>query len=92
MPTQLLLLVVAMAAIFYLLILRPQQRRAKAHQDMVKNLCRGDTVTTSGGIIGKITRTIDDNEVEVEIAPNIKVRQMRHLITAVTTKGEPVKE
>ena len=78
--------------IMYFLILRPQQRRAKAHQDMVKNLRRGDTVTTQGGIIGKITRTIDENEVEVEIAPNVKVRQLRQLITSVTTKGEPVKE
>jgi preprotein translocase subunit YajC len=78
--------------IMYFLILRPQQRRAKSHQDMVKSLRRGDTVTTQGGIIGKITRTIDDNEVEVEIAQGVKVRQLRALITSVTTKGEPVKE
>ena len=78
--------------IMYFLILRPQQKRAASHTGMVKNLRRGDTVTTAGGIIGKISRTIDDAEVEVEIAPNVKIRQMRHLITEVRTKGEPVKE
>jgi preprotein translocase subunit YajC len=78
--------------IMYFLILRPQQKRARSHQDMVKNLRRGDTVITSGGIVGKISRTIDDNEVEVEIAQNVKVRQIRALITDVRTKGEPVKE
>ena len=78
--------------IMYFLILRPQQKRAKAHQDMVKTLRRGDTVTTAGGIVGKISRTIDDAEVEVEIAQNVKIRQLRHLITEVRSKGEPVTE
>ncbi len=78
--------------IMYFLILRPQQKKASAHQDMVKNLRRGDTVVTAGGLVGKISRTIDDAEVEVEIAQNVKVRQLRHLITDVRTKGEPVKE
>ena len=78
--------------IMYFLILRPQQKKASAHQDMVKNLRRGDTVVTAGGLVGKISRTIDAAEVEVEIAQNVKVRQLRHLITDVRTKGEPVKE
>jgi preprotein translocase subunit YajC len=78
--------------IMYFLILRPQQKRARSHQDMVKNVRRGDTVITSGGIVAKVSRTIDDAEVEIEIAPNVKVRQLRHLITEVRSKGEPVKE
>ena len=78
--------------IMYFLILRPQQKRAKAHQDMVGNVRRGDTVVTSGGIIGKVSRTLDDGEVEVEIAQNVKVRIIRAMITEVRAKGEPVKE
>lgn len=78
--------------IMYFLILRPQQKRARSHQEMVANVRRGDTVVTSGGLIGKIARTIDDNEVELEIAPNVKVRLLRQMITDVRTKGEPVKE
>lgn len=78
--------------IMYFLILRPQQKRAKAQQDLVSNLRRGDTVTTAGGIIGKISRTIDANEVEIEIAPNVKIRQLRSLVSEVRTKGEAVKE
>jgi preprotein translocase subunit YajC len=78
--------------IMYFLILRPQQKRARAHQDLVKNIRRGDTVITSGGLVAKVARTIDDAEVELEVAPNVKVRQLRHLITEVRSKGEPVKE
>lgn len=76
--------------IMYLLILRPQQRRVKAHQEMVKNLRRGDTVVTSGGIIGRISKVIDDNEVQVEIAEGVRVRVARAMITEVRAKGEPV--
>ena len=78
--------------IMYFLILRPQQRKTKEHQDLVKNVRRGDTVITSGGLIGKVSRTLDDNEVEIEIAPNVKVRQLRHMLSDVRARGEPVKE
>jgi preprotein translocase subunit YajC len=78
--------------IMYFLILRPQQRRAQTHTEMIKNVRRGDTIVTSGGLVGKIARTIDDNEVELEVAPNVKVRLMRQMITDVRVKGEPVKE
>jgi preprotein translocase subunit YajC len=76
--------------IMYFLILRPQQKRQQAHQDMITNIRRGDTVVTSGGVIGKVARTLDDGEVELEIAPNVKVRVVRHMITEVRAKGEPV--
>jgi preprotein translocase subunit YajC len=78
--------------IMYFLILRPQQQRAKAHQDMVSNIRRGDTVVTNGGLIGKVTKTIDDSEIEIEVAPNVRVRQSRGAINEVRAKGEPVKD
>ena len=78
--------------IMYFLILRPQQKRVKAHAEMVKNLRRGDTVITNGGVIGKISKVIDDHEVEVEIADGIKIRQVKQMVTEVRAKGEPVKE
>jgi preprotein translocase subunit YajC len=76
----------------YFLILRPQQKRAKQHQDMVKNVRRGDTVITSGGLIGKVTKVVDDDQVEIELADGVRVRQMRQMISDVRAKGEPVKE
>jgi preprotein translocase subunit YajC len=77
--------------IMYFLILRPQQKRAKEHADLVKNLRRGDSVITSGGLIGKVTKIVDDAEIELEVAPNVRVRVVRALITDVRAKGEPVK-
>ena len=78
--------------IMYFLILRPQQKRQKQHADMVKNVRRGDTVITSGGLVGKVTKVIDDEQIEVEIADNIRVRQVRSMVSDVRAKGEPVKE
>jgi preprotein translocase subunit YajC len=78
--------------IMYFLILRPQQKRVKTHQEMVKNVRRGDTVVTSGGLIGKVTKVIDDDQIEVEIADGIRIRQVRAMVSDVRAKGEPVKE
>jgi preprotein translocase subunit YajC len=78
--------------IMYFLILRPQQRRVKQHQEMVKNLRRGDTVITSGGLVGRVTKVVDDDQVEVEIADGVRVRQMRGMVSEVRAKGEPVKD
>ena len=77
--------------IMYFLILRPQQRRVKQHQEMVKNLRRGDTVVTSGGLVGKVNKVVDDNEIQVEIAEGVQVRLLKHAVSEVRTKGEPVK-
>jgi preprotein translocase subunit YajC len=76
----------------YFLILRPQQKRVKQHQEMVKNVRRGDTVVTNGGLIGKVTKVIDDDQLEIEIADDVRIRQMRQMVTDVRAKGEPVKE
>ena len=78
--------------IMYFLILRPQQKRAKEHQELVKNLRRGDTVITSGGLVGKVTKVVDDDQIEVEISDGVKVRQMRSMVSEVRAKGEPVKD
>jgi len=77
--------------IMYFLILRPQQKRVKQHQEMVKNVRRGDTVVTSGGLIGKVTKVIDDDQIEIELADGVKVRQVRQMVSDVRAKGEPVK-
>ena len=78
--------------IMYLLILRPQQKRAKEHQELIKNLRRGDTVITSGGLVGKVTKVVDDDQIEVEIADGVRVRQVRSMVSGVRAKGEPVKD
>src|SRR3979409_604076 len=78
--------------IMYFLILRPQQKRAKQHQDMVKNVRRGDTVITSGGLVGKVTKVVDDDQVEIEIADGVRVRQVKTMVAEVRVKGEPVKD
>jgi preprotein translocase subunit YajC len=78
--------------IMYFLILRPQQKRAKEHQELVKNLRRGDTVITSGGLVGKVTKVVDDDQIEVEIADGVRVRQVRAMVSGVRAKGEPVKD
>jgi preprotein translocase subunit YajC len=78
--------------IMYFLILRPQQKRVKQHQDLVKAVRRGDTVITSGGLIAKVTKVIDDDKIEIEIADGVRATQLRSMITDVRAKGEPVKE
>jgi len=77
--------------IMWFLIIRPQQRRAKQHADMIKAVRRGDTVVSTGGIVGRVTRVTDDPEIEVEIADNVRVKLVRTMIAEVRTKGEPVK-
>jgi preprotein translocase subunit YajC len=78
--------------IMYFLILRPQQKRAKQHQDMVKNIRRGDTVITNGGLVGKVTKVVDDEQIEIEIAKDVRIRQLRQMLSDVRAKGEPVKD
>ncbi len=78
--------------IMYFLILRPQQKRAKDHRDLVGNVRRGDTVVTSGGLIGKVTKATEPSEIELEISPNVRVRLLRQMISEVRAKGEPVKD
>ncbi|MEW6767808.1 MAG: preprotein translocase subunit YajC [Pseudomonadota bacterium] len=78
--------------IMYFLILKPQQKKLKDHQELVKNIRRGDTVVTSGGLVGKVTKVVDDDQIEMEIADGVKIRQMRSMVSGVRTKGEPAKD
>ena len=84
--------ILLMFVIFYFLLFRPQQEKAKKHREMVSNIKRGDRVVTSGGLIGKVARVKDDQIIEVEIAEGTKVEIMRAFVTEVRAKGEPVKE
>ena len=76
-------------AIMYFLLIRPQQKKLKEHQKMVEALRRGDQVITQGGLIGKVTKVKDDNEIEVELAEGVKVRVVQSTITNVINKTEP---
>ncbi|MEJ0061219.1 MAG: preprotein translocase subunit YajC [Terricaulis sp.] len=74
--------------VFYFLMIRPQQQRMKAHQAMIGAVKRGDVIVTSGGLIGKV-KSVADDEVRVELSPNVEVRVVRSAISDVRTKSEP---
>lgn len=76
--------------VFYFLLIRPQQKRVKQHKEMLSNIRRGDRIATSGGIIGLVTKAGDD-ELLVEIADNVRVKVLRHMVAEVLAKTEPVK-
>ncbi len=82
-----------MIAIFYFLVIRPQQQRAKQHRELVAKVRRGDTVVTSGGFIGKVTKAAESSdEIEVELSDTMRVRVVKSTLMDVRSKGEPVKE
>ena len=76
-------------AIMYFLLIRPQQRKLKAHRAMVESLRRGDQVITQGGLIGKVSKVKEDDEIEVELGPNMKVRVVKSTVAQVVSKTEP---
>ena len=78
---------VALLAIFYFLVFRPQQQRVKQHKTMIDAVRRGDIVVTAGGLIGKITKVKDDGEVLVEIADNVLVRVVKSTLSDVRAKS-----
>ena len=71
---------------FYILMIRPQQKRMKAHQDMLGAVKPRDTAVTTGGLIGKVTK-VDENEVELEIAQGVKVRVVKSMLSDVRPHG-----
>jgi preprotein translocase subunit YajC len=75
--------------IMYFLMIRPQQKRLKEHQAMIGGIRRGDTVVTGGGIVGKVTK-VDEQELQVEIADNVRIKVLRGTVSEVRGKGEPV--
>ena len=80
---------IMIAGVFYFLLIRPQQQRAKQLKTAVAALRRGDKIVTAGGIIASITRVINDDEIEAEIAPGVKARILRSTITTILSKPEP---
>jgi preprotein translocase subunit YajC len=73
----------------YFLMIRPQQKKMKEHRAMVEALRKGDQIVTAGGLIGKVSKVKDENEVEVEIATGVKVRVVQSTIQSVLNKSEP---
>ncbi|MGV8840400.1 MAG: preprotein translocase subunit YajC [Bauldia sp.] len=78
--------------IMYFLLIRPQRTKMRQHQEMIKAVRRGDTIVTNGGLVGKISKVVDESEIELQIAENTKIRVLRAAIAEVRAKGEPVKE
>ena len=84
--------IILIFVIMYFLLIRPQQKKIKEHKNMVDNLRRGDQVLTQGGIIGKITKVKEGEEIEVELAKDVKVSVVRSTIVNVLSKTEPAKK
>jgi preprotein translocase subunit YajC len=76
--------------IMYFLIIRPQRTQLKKRGEMLAAIRRGDTVVTGGGLVGRVTKVIDDNELEVDLGGGTKVTALRAMIADVRVKGEPV--
>ncbi|MDN2583790.1 preprotein translocase subunit YajC [Aquibium sp. ELW1220] len=76
--------------IMYFLIIRPQRQQLKKRQEMLAAVRRGDSVVTGGGLVGKVTKVINDNELEIDLGNGLKVTALRGTIADVRVKGEPV--
>lgn len=87
---ELLFPLILVGGIMWFLVIRPQRQAQKKRDAMLAAVKRNDTVITGGGVVGKVTKVIDDNELEAEIASGVKVRLMRAMIADVRVKGEPV--
>jgi len=90
--TSILIPMALLVVIFYFLIFRPQQKRLKAQQQMLSAINRGDTVVTAGGVVGKVTKAVEGEDLEVEIAQGVKVKVVRSMVADVRTKTEPVND
>src|SRR5690606_3962724 len=84
--------ILLLVVIFWLLIFRPQQKRMKAQQAMLSAITRGDTVVTTGGLVGKVTKAVDGEDLEVEIAQGTRVKVVRTMIADVRSKSQPVND
>ncbi|MGF1543000.1 MAG: preprotein translocase subunit YajC [Parvularculaceae bacterium] len=80
---------IAIFVIFYFFIIRPQNQARKKHMEMIANVRRGDQVVTSGGIVGKVTKVLENDEIMVEIAKDVTVKVMKPTLSNVLTKPEP---
>mgnify|MGYP001074924272 CR=1 FL=1 len=84
--------IILLIAIFWFLIFRPQQKRMKEHKAMLDAVKRGDTVVTNGGIVGKVTKVVENEDLEIEVAQGVKVKVVRTMIADVRTKSEPIND
>lgn len=84
--------ILILIVIFWLLIFRPQRKRMKQHQEMLAAVRRGDTVVTTGGLVGKVTKVVENEDLEVEISQGVKVKVVRSMISDVRSKSEPVND
>ena len=84
--------ILLLVVIFWLLIFRPQQKRMKQQREMLSAITRGDTVVTTGGIVGKVTKAVDGEDLEVEIAQGTRVKVVRSMIADVRSKSQPVND
>jgi len=76
--------------VFWFFLIRPQQKKAKQHREMVANVRRGDQVVTGGGLLGKVTKVLDENTAQVELAENVRVKVLSTTLQDVLSKGTPV--
>lgn len=83
---------ILLVVIFWFFIFRPQQKRAKEHQSMLSAIKRGDTVVSNGGLVGKVTKVTEGEDLEVEIASGVKAKFVRTMIADVRSKPEPVND
>jgi preprotein translocase subunit YajC len=88
---EMIILFVPLMVVWYFLLIRPQRAQAKKREETLKAIRRGDQIVTGGGLVGKVTKVVDDKELEVEIAEGVRVRIVRTGISEVRVKGEPVK-
>ena len=81
----------AIIPVFYFLLIRPQQKKQKEHRALISAVKRGDRVVTIGGILGSVTKVIDNNEIQLEIAEGVRVRVLRSSVSDVVNRSEPAK-
>lgn len=81
--------IVLIFVVFYFLLIRPQQKKAKEHRDMVDSVKRGDQVVTAGGILGKVIKVGEEGRITVEISPNVRVEVLRSTLADVLSKLAP---
>ncbi|MGL4427184.1 MAG: preprotein translocase subunit YajC [Alphaproteobacteria bacterium] len=75
--------------VFYFFLIRPQQKKAQQHREMIGALRRGDRIVTNGGLVGTVVRVVDEREVELEVAPGVQVRVIRGMVADVMAKTQP---
>lgn len=81
--------IILIMVVFYFLMIRPQQKKMREHREMLAAVRRGDRIVTGGGIIGTVSKVVDDNELQVDIAEGVRVRVQRAMISGILTKPEP---